>query len=135
MPPLEPRGGVDHVADHALALVPVGGDHRLAGVDPDPDAEGQLPGRLQDGQPAADGPFRVVLVGRGGAEHGHHPVADELVQGAPEPLDLPAEPGMVGAEQRPDVLGVGLVGAGGEADQITEEHRDNLALLGRRVAR
>ena len=127
--PLQAGGGVDHVADHALALVAVGGDHRLAGVDPDPDAEGQLPGRLQDGQPAADGPFRVVLVGRGGAEHGHHPVADELVQGAPEPLDLPAEPGMVGAEQRPNVLGVGLVGAGGEAGQVAEQHRDDPALL------
>jgi hypothetical protein len=127
--PLKAGGGVDHVTDHALALVPVGGDHRLAGVDPDPEAEGQLPARLQDGQAAADGPFRVVLVGRRGAEHRHHAVADELVQGPPEPLDLPAQPAMVGAQQRPDVLGVGLVGAGGEAGQVAEQHGDDPAFL------
>jgi len=36
---------------------------------------------------------------------------------------------MVGAQQRPDVLGVGLVGAGGEAGQVAEQHRDDPALL------
>jgi hypothetical protein len=40
--PLQPGGGVDHVADHDLAVVPVGGHHRLPGVDADADVEGQL---------------------------------------------------------------------------------------------
>ena len=34
-------------------------------------------------------------------------------------------------QQGADVLGVGLVGAGGEVDQVAEQHRDQAPLLGR----
>ena len=127
--PLQPGGGVDHVADHDLAVVPVGGHHRLPGVDADADVEGQLLHGLQDGQAAAHRPLGVVLVGRGRPEHGHHPVADELVQGPPEPLDLPPQAGMVGPQQRPHVLGVGPVRPRREPGQVAEQHRDHPPLL------
>jgi hypothetical protein len=68
-------------------------------------------------------------MGDGGAEHGHDAVPDELVQRSPEPLDLMAQPGVIGAEQGADVLGVGLVGPGREAGQVTEQHGDDPALL------
>jgi hypothetical protein len=104
----------------------------------DADAHGQLQARVgpvelldggQHAERAARRPLGVVLVGEGGAEHGHGAVADELVQGAAQPLDLGPQPGVVGPQQGADVLGVGLVGAGGEAHQVAEQHRDDLALL------
>ena len=89
------------------------------------------PGWRQHAQGAAHRPFGVVLVGGGGAEHGHGAVADELVQGAAQAFDLGPQAGVVGAQQGADVLGVGLVGAGGEAHQVAEQHRDQAAFLGR----
>ncbi len=127
--PLEAGGGVDHVPDHALGgLARIQVDQHLAGGDADPGRQVQLADGGQHPQGAAHGPLGVVLVGHRGAEHGHHAVADELVQGAAEPLDLGPQPGVVGAQQGADVLGVGLVGAGGEADQVAEQHGDDLAL-------
>ena len=90
--------------------------------------------RAAEAAQAADRPFGVVLVGHRGAEHGHDAVADELVQGAAQAFDLGPEPGLVGAEQGADVLGVGLVGAGGEADQVAEQHRDDRCAPGGRAA-
>jgi hypothetical protein len=36
---------------------------------------------------------------------------------------------MVWAQEGPHVLRVGLIGAGSEADQVAEQHRDDLALF------
>lgn len=44
-------------------------------------------------------------------------------------LDLLPQPGVVGADASPDVLGIGCVRGGGEADQVAEEDGDNLALF------
>jgi hypothetical protein len=46
----------------------------------------------------------IVLVRHGSAEERHHGVADELLDGATEPLELGAQACMVGRQQRPDVL-------------------------------
>ena len=59
----------------------------------------------------------------------HHRVADELLDRAAEALELVAQAGVVGREQRPHVLGVELLGARGEADEVGEEDGDDLALL------
>ncbi len=108
---LEPRRRVDDVAgDHALALLRPRAerDECLPGVDAD--AELELDLLVED--PVADGECRshralgVVLVRDRGAEHGHHGVADELLDRAPEALELVAQPRVVGPEQRAHLLGI-----------------------------
>ena len=69
------------------------------------------------------------------AEERHHRVADELLDGAAEALELLAQMRVVRGEQAADVLGIELLGAGGEADEIGEEHRHDLALLAHRRRR
>ena len=136
---LQPRGRVHHVADHTLAVgTPPKGDQRLAGVDADPhrQLEGgmgpvQLGNRIQHAQRAPHRPLRVVLVHRRDAEHRHDGVTDELVQGAADALDLTTQPGVERAKHGPYVLGIGPIRACGEPDQVTEEDRDDLALLAR----
>ncbi len=70
-------------------------DERLPGGGPDPDGETerrvfavQLRDRLADRERGADGALRVVLVRDRSAEDGHHRVADELLDGAAEALEL-----------------------------------------------
>ena len=135
---LQSRRRVHHVARDALAdLRPLPErDHGLAGVDPDPD--GQLQARLlavglfdviQDLQAGADRALGVVLVPHGRAEHAEHRVADELVHHAAEMLDRAFQQRVIDAEHRLDVLGVRLVGAFREPDEVAEQDRDDLALL------
>jgi hypothetical protein len=71
----------------------------------------QLGERLDDPKGGANRALRVVLVRGGCAEHGHRRVADELLERATPPVDLPAEEGVVGPEDGSDVLGIGAVGA------------------------
>ena len=131
---LEPRSGVDDVArDHALALLRPRAerDERLARVDADTELELGLlvEDPVADGERRADGALGVVLVRDRGAEDRHHGVADELLDRAAEALELVAEPSVVRAEQRAHLLGIHLLGARGEADEVGEEHRHDLALL------
>src|SRR5438445_3953959 len=56
-------------------------------------------------------------------------VADALLDGAAVPLQLRAQPRVVGLEDADDVLGIYLLGAGGEPDEVGEEHGDDLSLL------
>jgi hypothetical protein len=63
------------------------------------------------------------------AEDAHDAIADELVKGAAQPLDLRAEPQVVRAQESPNVFRVCLVGAGRKADQVTEENGDDPTLL------
>ena len=56
-------------------------------------------------------------------------VADELLDGAPMPLELVPRAPVIPVEQRADVFGVATVGPAGEAHEIGEENRDDLALL------
>ena len=131
--------GVDDVARrHALALLRPGGerDHRLAGrhADPHVQAEGRV-GRVQLAQGVSGGYRRahaalgVVLVRQRGAEERHDGVADELLHGAAVALELGLHAGVVRREHSADVLGVELLGAAGEPDQVGEQHGDDLALL------
>ena len=62
------------------------------------------------------------------AEDRDHRVADELLDGAAPALELGAQPLVVRAQERVDVLGVELLGARREADQVGEEDGDDLAL-------
>jgi hypothetical protein len=136
---LEARRGVDDVAgDHAFAFLRarVESDDRLARVDADADVEierrvglVQFLHGVADGERRPDRSLRVVLVCDGSAEDGHDGIADELLHGAAEALDLRAQAREVGREHAADVLGVELLGAAGEPDEVGEEHGDDLALL------
>ena len=66
-----------------------------------------------------------------GAEERHHRVADELLHRAAVALELAANARVVGAEERLDVLGVELLGARGEADEVAEDDGNDLALSAR----
>ncbi len=127
---LEAGGGVDDVSrDESLAFRAAGadGDDRLTRVDPDAHLERerrilrvQLDDRLQDAESGPHGALRVVLVGDGRAEDGHDRVADELLHRPSVALDLLTEAREVRADAGADVLGVGLLRGGGEADEVAE---------------
>ena len=80
-------------------------------------------------EPGPHRPLGVVLVRHGSAEGGHDRVADELLDRAAVALDLLPQAGVVGTDARAHVLGVLLLGGGGEADQVAEEDGDDLPLL------
>ena len=88
--------------------------------------------RLEDSQCRAHRTLGVVLVCDGRAEDRHDGVADELLDGPAEALDVGLHALVVRTQCRADVLRVGAVGAIGEADQVDEENGDDLALLARR---
>src|SRR5439155_10800618 len=73
----------------------------------------------------------VVVVGHRSAEHGHHGVAHELLDGAFEPFDLATDRVVVRPKRGPDVLRIGPLGPGGEPDQVAEQDRDDLSFLAR----
>ena len=89
---LQARRGVDDVAcRHPLAFgrPRAERDQRLTGVHGDPHLELVLLVRpVADGERCPDGPLRIVLVRRRRAEERHHRVADELLDGATEALEL-----------------------------------------------
>ena len=88
---------------------------------------------VADGERGADRALRVVLVRNRGAEHGHHGVADELLDRPPEALELVAQPRVIRPEQRAHLLGIHALRARGEADEVGEEDGHDLALLEPRV--
>jgi len=70
-------------------------------------------------------------VRRRSTEKGDDRVADELLDRAAVSLQLMAEPGVVGGEQRANVLRIELLGARGEANEVGEEDGDDLAFFAR----
>ena len=121
---------------------PRGPDHHLAGVDADPhrqlDAEAVLEAavelfeRTPHGEGGAHRPVRVVLVGPPQTEDGHHRVTDVLLDDATLGLDGDAPGGEVVVHDLAHVLGVEPAREHGEVDDICEQDRDQLPLLGRR---
>jgi hypothetical protein len=93
----------------------------------------QLLDRVEHPEAGPHGALGVVAMRDRGAEHSHDRVADELLNDAAERFDFGLHPGVIGHEHGPNVLGVGLVRARGEVDQVDEQHRDDLALFDRRL--
>ncbi len=131
---LDARGRVDQVAgDHPL---PLGADRDrgLAGQHSRPDGQARI--ELGHGRDEVESgphrPFGVVLVRDRRPPDGHHRVADELLDRPAVQRDQPPAGLEVAGEHLPGVLGVAALGRGGEADEIREQHRDELALRGRR---
>jgi hypothetical protein len=95
---LQSRGSVDDVSSHhAFAFDWPGAerDDGLAGVDGDADMEVErrvglvhLLDGVTDGKRGADRALGVVFADGGSPEDSHHRIADELLHGAPEALDL-----------------------------------------------
>ncbi len=127
------RGVHDVARGHSLAGIGLGvePDERLAGGDADSQLESFLERELADRERRADGPLGIVLVRGRGAEQGHDRVSDELLDGAAVPLELGAHALVVGPQERLDVLRIHRFGTGGEADEVAENDRDDLALSAR----
>jgi hypothetical protein len=132
---LEPGGDVHDVpGDKEIAGrgVPRGDDlarrqpeaHRQAIpqalVRPDPVAERQG---------GSHRPLGVVSVRRREAEHGHHRISDELLQGAPMLGDHALGVLVVAAEEGANLLGVHLLAHRGRSGHVGEEDRHNPPLL------
>ena len=142
---LQPRGDVDGVADHGVAVADGAGED-LAGVDADAQLEARAMARGQLGvdlahrglhpERGAHGALLVVLVRDRRAEDGHDVVADVLVDGAAVAGDLLAEPAQAAVDERLDALGVHPLGHGRVAGEVGEQHGDLAPLVGgRRAAR
>ena len=139
---LQARRCVDHVArNHRLAGTRSGveGDDRVASVHRRPDLEVELRLLLvhrshgvAHGECRADSALRVVPVRCRRAEDGHDRVADELLDNPAERLELVLHRRMERREDCAHILGIELIRASGEADQIDEDHADNPPLLTRR---
>jgi len=74
------------------------------------------------------GPDGMVLMGQGGAEEGHDPIAGELVDGPLVAMDLLHQDLEAAVHDLVDLLGIQLLGEGGEGGHIGEEDGDELAL-------
>ena len=81
----------------------------------------------------ADSAKRVVLVCRRGPEDRHHRITDELLDRATVTLEDRPQILEVATHARADHLGIRGLAERGRADEVAEEHRDDLALLARRA--
>ena len=140
---LEPRGGVDRVAEGGVLDARTGSDrsqHHRPRRDADPDAETvDAPAALDlacigshlvdDPQAGSHRPFGVVLVGDRGSEECEHPVAGEILHAAAEPLDLEDDPRDRLADDELHLFGLEPLAEGRGADEVREHGRDDLALL------
>ena len=137
---LQTRSGVDDVTGHhPLPVRRARGQRheRLARVDGDPHLQVEvriglveLMDGLADRDRRAHRPLGIVAVGNRRSEHGHDRISDELLDRAAERLDLVPHSSEVRREDRAHVLGIEPLRAGGEPDEVGEEHGDDLPLLG-----
>jgi hypothetical protein len=96
---------------------------------PDLDPLVELVHAVADGECPAHRPLGVVAESSRGAEDRHDRVADELLHGAAERLELAADVVVVRREDRRDVLGVELLRPPGEADEVDEHDGDDPSLV------
>ncbi len=136
---LEPGGDVDGVARHERLPGGRVAGHDLAGVHADPhldrDATVALELLVQRGEPFAHvdrrarGPQRVVLVELRDPEHGHHRVADVLLDRPTVALDRPAHRVEVARLHVAERLRIESLAERRRAGDIAEDDRDRLADL------
>ena len=140
---LEPSSGIHGVpGDDPLSKLRASAerDHDLTGVDADSDRQVrsavfvQFLDHLEYPQPCPHRAFGIVLVRRGRAEHGHDRVSDELLNRPAKGLDMLPKQFVVGADHRADVFRVHAIPQRGGADEVAEQHRDDLPLVRNRGA-
>jgi hypothetical protein len=91
----------------------------------------QLVDGLDDAQGGADRSLGVIAMCDRHAEHGHHSIADELLDLPTEVLDLSANAGVIWTEGGPDILRISAIRTIGEPDEIAEEDSDEPPLFGK----
>ena len=131
---LEPRRNIDGIAGQEGAADPRGPDHDFARVHADADGQAvaeQLLHTPAHREGGVEGALGVVLLRRRSAERGEHRVARELLDRTAGRRNLSLHRVVEAVHQRSDALGILLGGERGRADDVCEEHRDELALLGR----
>ena len=129
---LQPGRGVDDVpGDKGLAMfgARIEGHQRLARVHRDAELQPFVLGPVPDGERGPHRALGVVAVGDRRAEDAHDGIADELLDAPAVALELSPNALVVGNEERPHVLRVELLGAGGEPDEIDEQHGDDSPFL------
>ena len=107
------------------------GDENLSRRDADAQLESLIEREVADRERCTNSTLRIVVVSRRSAEESHYRVSDELLHRAAVALQVRAHSLVVRAEDRPHVLRVELLGLRSEADEVAEEHGDDLALLTR----
>ena len=132
----QPRRQVHAIADHrvihALGGADIAAHHRI-GVQANADSDRLLPPRLAfavevpqhllHGDRRADRLIFVAVARHRQAEHGHHGVADELIEHSAFPLQAIHHQGEVVVEEAHRALGTQHFGDAGEAADIAEQHR------------
>ena len=132
---LEPARGV-HDITHRRDVTAERADEHLAGVHADAHLQvdahpsREVRERALHLQPAAHRPLGIVLVRDRRAEDRHELVADDLVDAAPVGRDVGRERTEARVDEPLDLLGVGGLREGREADQVGEDERSRSALVG-----
>ena len=123
---LEAGRRVDEVARHHALVRRTEGDRGLAGQDADArlDRRPQRAHRVDQVQARPDRALGVILAGGRRTPHGHHRVADELLDGAPVQGDDAAGQVEVAGQELPGVLRVATIRERGEADEVGEQDGD-----------
>ena len=135
---LEAGRDIDGVAGHqevAGRRVPAGDD--LAAVHPEPDREAFaecriVPDPVAQLQRTVEGPGHVIAMRDRQTEHGHHRVADELLDGAAVALDDFASGGEVAAHQAAQLFRIERLAERGRPRHVGEEDGHQPSLLGHR---
>jgi hypothetical protein len=140
--PLQTRRDVDGIADDERVSSPGISDHDLTGIDADPrldllaeslsDLDVQLAERPGHRVGRSHRAERVVLVQAGNAEHGHHGVADELLDLAAVAFELVPHATKEAGDQLPSRFGIELFPQRRGADHVAEHDGHCLAIAFRR---
>jgi hypothetical protein len=131
------RQGHGHAHDRILAILPSVadvGDDDLAGIDPDPQLQGDILafsqavgvtlGRLLQGQAGQDGPFRVIFVGQRGPKKGDQAITPELIDLAAKAIDFGFHNLEDVIHQRHPGFGADLAEEFGRIGDIGQHHGD-----------
>ena len=132
---LQPGGEIDGVTERAgvggVEGTGAGDDHTC--VDPGVHhewrsdatlvARAELVDSSMDLEGGADGALGIVFMSDWIAEHRHDRVSEELVDPSRVPLDDLGGPGEYLTHHSLDILGIEMLGHGGEAGEITEDDR------------
>ena len=131
--------GVHDVSHRRVVAAGQRADEHLAGVDADAHLDarpvlplaGEVAQRALHAQAGTHGSLGVVLVGHRRAEQGDDAVAEQLVDSAPELLDVGDETLEAGLDQALDLLRVAVLGQRRVADEIGKEDGDDAPFLRR----